>query len=454
MRSRMVREGSVGLLILAGLGVFGIGIAWFQGLNPANRSFTITANFSGVEGVQSGSPVRYRGVAVGRIIDIRPGPTGVDVKMSIAPADLLIPADVSVSIDQSGLLGENVVNIVPKTEETPQVAANPLDADCDRQIILCDGSTVDGRLGINTNALIKSTITFAELYGQPEFYGNLNDLTKNFGKAATEISSMSKEISLLARSLRQRSRGADAIGDAARQTTITVKKIGVTVDQLNALLAENRSNLASTLDNISQTSATLKVGVRRLDSTFDRFNSGSLISDLETVSANAAATSENLKSASQTLNDPATIASLQQTLDAARSAFQNAQKITADLDEITGDPEIRKQLKNLIRGLGGLLASSQEIQQRVIYAQQLEPAAAELALEADAIPAPQSQKLSQRQLLSQPLPGPSSDLINLRQTAQPSPAATSLKQSQRILPPVLYSKPGAATQGGSNAIAQ
>ncbi len=451
MRSRIMREGSVGLLILAGLGIFGIGVAWLQGLNPANRSFTITANFSGVEGVQAGSPVRYRGVAVGRIIDIQPGPTGVNVKMSIAPADLLIPADVSVSIDQSGLLGENVINVVPMTEETPQVAANPLDSGCDPQVILCDGSQVDGRLGINTNALIKSTITFAELYGQPEFYGNLNDLTKNFGRAANEITSMSKEIGLLARTLRQRtatvSKNAAVFGDAARQTTVTVQKIGVTVDQLNALLAENRGNLASTLDNISQTSAALKVGVRRLDSTVDRFNSGPLISDLETVSANAAATSQNLKEASQTLNDPVTIASLQQTLDAARSAFQNAQKITADLDEITGDPEIRKQLKNVIRGLGGLLVSSQEIQQRVIYAQQLEPAAAELALEAAAISTPQLPKLNHS------LPQATSDLANSRQTPRRSPAKTSLKQPQRILPPVLYSKPAVAEPEDDKAIA-
>ena len=93
MRSRMVREGSVGLLVLAGLGIFGLSIAWLKGFNPANRSYEVTVGFPTIAGVQSGSSVRYRGVTVGRITDIQATNAGVDVKISIAPADLVIPAN-------------------------------------------------------------------------------------------------------------------------------------------------------------------------------------------------------------------------------------------------------------------------------------------------------------------------------------------------------------------------
>lgn len=397
MRSRMLREGSVGLLILAGIGALGISLAWLRGFNPANRNFKVIVSFPTIAGVQSGSTVRYRGVSIGRITDIRPSAKGVDVEISIGPADLIIPANSEVTIDQSGLLGENVLNINPPSQEVPQVAARPLDGDCDKSLILCDGSQISGDLGISTDALIKSTIRFADLYGQPEFYGNLNQLTANSGKAAAEIATMSKEFGILARAFRREiatlsgtansfSSASDRIGLAATEIGVTANKTGqrvdqlaVTLEQVNGLIRANRSSLVSTLDNINATSGTLRVAVDRLPAAIARFERSRLITDLEILSANAAAASQNLRTASESFSNPTTIATLQQTLNAARATFENAQKITADLDEITGDPVIRNQFKDVIRGFGELLSSSQQLQQRTAYARQLEPTAQQLA---------------------------------------------------------------------------
>jgi phospholipid/cholesterol/gamma-HCH transport system substrate-binding protein len=176
------------------------------------------------------------------------------------------------------------------------------------------------------------------------------------------------------------------------------------LDQINGLMAENRGTLVSTLENINQTSETLKVSVDQLPGTIDRFQRSRLLADLETLSANAAAASVNLKNASQSFNDPATITSLQQTLDAARATFQNAQKITADLDELTGDPAVRQQFKDVIKGFGQLLSSSEQLQQRAVYAQQMEPAAQQMTLQRDLALQRQlalQQQLAQQQLAAQ-----------------------------------------------------
>ncbi|NJN48531.1 MAG: MCE family protein [Alkalinema sp. RL_2_19] len=453
MRSRIVREGSVGLLVLAGLGVFGISVAWLQGFNPANRNFTVTVSFPTIAGVQTGSTVRYRGVSIGRIKSIKPSSEGVDVEIAIAPADLVIPANAEVTIDQSGLLGENVVNLTPQSD-VPQVAAKPLDKNCDKAVILCDGSRISGDLGISTDALVKSSIRFADLYGQPEFYGNLNQLTANSGKAAAEIATMSREFGILARAFRQEiktlSNTAAAIGGAANRAGVVadqagvvagkagqrLDQVGVTLDQLNGLIVENRGTLVSTLNNINQTSDSLKVSVNRLPATIDRFERSRLLNDLETLSANAAAASENLKTASKSFSDPATIVTLQQTLEAARATFQNAQKITADLDELTGDPAVRKQFKDVIKGFGDLLSSSQQLQQRANYAQRLEPAAANLAIRQPVAPAPSaaSSVMPQLEQLEQLELNPSR--LNLADQR-----LRSSMQPQRILPPTLYSEP-------------
>ena len=83
------------------------------------------------------------------------------------------------------------------------------------------------------------------------------------------------------------------------------------------------------------------------------------------MTANAADTSANLKNISDTFSDPNTVVNLQQTLDSARVTFANAQKITADLEEITGDTNFRNNIRNLVDGLSNLLSSTKQLEQQV-----------------------------------------------------------------------------------------
>ncbi|MER3432481.1 MAG: MCE family protein [Leptolyngbya sp. ERB_1_1] len=367
MRSRTVREGSVGLMILAGLGLFGGLVLWIKGLNPANRSFTVYADFAAINGVQTGSPVRYRGVNVGRIANIVPGPNGVEVKLEISRADLVIPKDSDLSVNQTGLLGETVLDITPRREiPEASVSSRPLDRDCDRDLILCQNSRIKGVLGISTDELIRATIRFADVYSSPQFTGNINSLTKNSSEAASEIARLSREVTGLVKSARTEvgtfSATARSIGNTANQATLTIA-------QVSDLITANRSTLVSTLDNLSATSGEIRTSVARLSPILNQVEGSKLISNLETLSANAAQTSANLRDASATLNNPTTVTMLQQTLDSARATFENTQKITSDLDELTGDPKLRDNLRRLINGLSGLVSSTQQLQQQAQIAQ-------------------------------------------------------------------------------------
>ncbi|APB33536.1 Mammalian cell entry related domain-containing protein [Gloeomargarita lithophora Alchichica-D10] len=49
------------------------------------------------------------------------------------------------------------------------------------------------------------------------------------------------------------------------------------------------------------------------------------------------------------------------TLDTAKSTFVAFRKVANDLDQITGDPQIREDLKRLIRGLGKFISLSEEM---------------------------------------------------------------------------------------------
>ena len=354
-------------MILAGLGLFGGLVLWIKGLNPANRSFTVYADFAAINGVQTGSPVRYRGVNVGRIANIVPGPNGVEVKLEISRADLVIPKDSDLSVNQTGLLGETVLDITPRREiPEASVSSRPLDRDCDRDLILCQNSRIKGVLGISTDELIRATIRFADVYSSPQFTGNINSLTKNSSEAASEIARLSREVTGLVKSARTEvgtfSATARSIGNTANQATLTIA-------QVSDLITANRSTLVSTLDNLNATSGEIRTSVARLSPILNQVEGSKLISNLETLSANAAQTSANLRDASATLNNPTTVTMLQQTLDSARATFENTQKITSDLDELTGDPKLRDNLRRLINGLSGLVSSTQQLQQQAQIAQ-------------------------------------------------------------------------------------
>ena len=367
----MVREGSVGLLILAGVGLFGGLILWLRGFNPSNRSFSVLVEFATTGGVQPGSPVRYRGVTVGRISRISPNPNGVAIQIDIAPADLIIPRDSEVTVNQSGLLGETVLDIVPRKPLPDGVmAAKPLDRDCNKEIILCEGSRINGTLGISTDELVRASIKFATVYSDPQFTGNINSLTKNSSDAAAQIVILSKEVTALVKSARQE---VGTFSGTAKSISNAATQFGLTIGQVNSLITANRATLVSTLDNLNQTSGQLRLTVTRLSPTLDRIQQGQLIQNLETLSANAAQASINLRDVSVRLNNPSNLTVLQQTLDSARATFQNAQKITADLDELTGDPQLRNDLRNLIKGLSGLTSSTQQLQQQAQVAQVLAP---------------------------------------------------------------------------------
>lgn len=376
MRSRTVREGSVGLLILVGLGLFAGLILWLRGLSIGQRSYRVFIEFANIAGLETGAPVRYRGVNVGKIVATRPGPNGVEVEVEIAPADLVIPRDVSIEASQSGLLGSTFIQITPNKPLTAMVTAKPLDSDCNSNVIVCNKDRLPGGVGVSVDELIRAATRFADVYSDPKFFENVNAVAKNTAEAASEVAKLSREFGATARVAKQE---IATFSGAARSVTQTATKLGLTADEVNSLLTSNRATLVSTLDNINQITAQLRTTTSSLNPIVSRIQQGQLLQNLEVLAANSAEASASLRDITKSLNSPANILALQQTLDSARATFLNAQKITTDLDELTGDPSFRENLRKLITGLSRLVSSTQQLHQQAQYAQYLAPLAESMA---------------------------------------------------------------------------
>ncbi len=106
-------EAKVGAFTLAGLITLAVVIVQLTGLVLFGKpGYEIQGVFSEVRGLTQGNSVRYAGVEVGRVEEVRANPHSVDVRMRIYK-DTRIPFDSDFSVESDGIIGEKFVSIVP-----------------------------------------------------------------------------------------------------------------------------------------------------------------------------------------------------------------------------------------------------------------------------------------------------------------------------------------------------
>jgi phospholipid/cholesterol/gamma-HCH transport system substrate-binding protein len=405
VRSRTVREGSVGLFALLGLVLFGGLAIWLRGGGFGQKTYQFTAEFSDVSGLQIGAPVRFRGVTIGKIAAMTPGAKNVDVILEISSAKVIIPHQVRIQTNRYGLIGEASIDITPLGSLPPETQAfNPLSPDCNSQVIICSQDRLQGDPGIQ---LFENLARLSELYTDPKFFNSITGAAQSASEAAARIAKLSDVLARLSLTVNREIQGVSdtttALTKTANQSTqlvanlnnllvenknsleSTLNTTSELVTNLNGLISENRANLNTTLNSIEQTNQELRKLVVSLETTVEQFNggltdsnTGNIVQNLQTLVANAAETSANLRSLSQTLNDPTNMLTIQRTLDSARATFENAQKITSDLDDLTGDPAFRNNLRNLVNGLSNLVSSTEQLEQQIQAAKALEAATQQL----------------------------------------------------------------------------
>ena len=443
MRSRTAREGSVGLLTLLGLGLFGALILWLKGVELGKRSYKFIVEFESASGIELGTSVRYRGIDVGKVVKIKPGSNGVDITLEIKPEDLIIPRDVYIQGNISSFVGTAQIDIIPRSRmPESEISASALSSNCP-EIIICNNDRLQGDAGVEMQQLLRAGIRLIDLYSDPELFNNVKIIAENTANASAEASKLAKELSDLSATIKKEMKGLSQylkedidnitgiirteiggltqtlegeiggltqtleveisslantvekdldsltktldreVNDISNQVTVVTEtmtestkkvssaavasansveevanKFSLTVEQINTIINTNRSTLVATLDNIEKTTEELAVLVASLSPMISDLERGEFISNLEILSANAVETSANLRDFSTNLNSPTNIIMLQKTLDSARATFENVQKMSSDLDDITGDERFRKSLKKIINGLGDLFSST------------------------------------------------------------------------------------------------
>ncbi|MDP4822178.1 MAG: MlaD family protein [Saprospiraceae bacterium] len=116
---------NLGLFVITGTLLF-VAAVYFMGnqQNLLGRNFVLSVDFSNVNGLQAGNNVRFNGIDVGTIRDIRiVSDSSLRVNMLIRDeVQPFIRQDAIASIGSDGLVGNMLVNISPGTSAFPPVA--------------------------------------------------------------------------------------------------------------------------------------------------------------------------------------------------------------------------------------------------------------------------------------------------------------------------------------------
>ncbi|MBB5954830.1 phospholipid/cholesterol/gamma-HCH transport system substrate-binding protein [Saccharothrix tamanrassetensis] len=115
----------IGVFVLVALvGVSYVG-ARYAGLGRlfGSSGYVVTMQLVDSGGVFTNAEVTYRGVAVGRVGQMRLTSDGLDVELDIDPSAPRIPADLEAVVANRSAVGEQFVDLRPRTEDGPYLAA-------------------------------------------------------------------------------------------------------------------------------------------------------------------------------------------------------------------------------------------------------------------------------------------------------------------------------------------
>ena len=265
----------LGLFIIGGIALFVLAIFIIgKQQNLFNPVFKITANFRNVSGLQVGNNVRFTGINVGTVDNIKIiNDSTVLVEMLIKKdVQPFIKSDCQVAVGSEGLIGDRLLTISYGNSDAP---------------IVKDGQQLASKEPVETDAIISSLQSSTV---------NAEVITKQLAEIMTDINS-----------------GKGALGRIIQDTTIAenitqiMENFEKSSEGLEATMKITQENVSDFMESIKKTGIKTEGASNQLEEIMTKINSGEgtlgmLIGD-STASETLTETLINLKESSQGLNE-------------------------------------------------------------------------------------------------------------------------------------------------------
>ncbi len=318
-------EFAVGVVVVAAFAVVVTGALWLSGAHLGKTEAVYTARFRTVGGLGVGDPVVLRGVRVGRVEAIRLAPGNwVEADLKIY-SGVTPPAKPAVIAASASLFGEWAATLISR-EPAP---ADPNVRQALEEAQAAGGGKVPG-----------ATLP------------DIGQLTAQASRIATDIAAVANRV--------QTAFDSEAVNELRR----SIKDFGQIADRLARVTNEQADVIGSVGSNLRQGSDVLAKAATSLQSTLGRVDSATNQGQLATILNNSAATSANLRSASQDFHDLMEAAhknqeSLVRTLVAADSVMSRIANRSGTLGLLVSDSTLYKETTLTMIQLRQLLSDIQ-----------------------------------------------------------------------------------------------
>jgi phospholipid/cholesterol/gamma-HCH transport system substrate-binding protein len=261
---KRANEFAVGLVVIAAFTVIVGGTLWLSGAHLGRTEAVYTARFRTVGGLGVGNPVVLRGVRVGRVESIRlASGNWVEADLKIY-GGVTLPQKPAVIAASVSLFGEWAASLVSLDQ--------PLD-----------------------DPNVRQALNEAAAAGGDRWPGatlpDIGQLTAQAGRIATDIAAVAARV--------QTAFDSEAVFELRR----SIRDFGEITDRLAKAASEQAGNIGVVGENLRKGSTALARASTTLESTLGRVDTATNQGQLATILNNAAATSQDMRSASQNVRD-------------------------------------------------------------------------------------------------------------------------------------------------------
>ncbi|HEV2669661.1 MAG TPA: MlaD family protein [Gemmatimonadales bacterium] len=255
-------EFAVGIVVIAALALVVAGALWLSGAHVGRTEAVFTSRFRTVGGLGVGSPVVLRGVRVGRIEAIRLAPGNwVEADLKIYTG-VGLPAKPAVIAASASLFGEWAATLI---------SSDPPPADPNIRLALAEAEAVGGGGGKWPGATLP----------------DIGQLTAQASRIATDIGTVAARV--------QTAFDSQAVMDLRR----SIHDFGQVADRLVRVTNDQADVIGNVGSNLQSGSEALSRAATDLRATLGRVDTATNQGQLATILNNTAATSTDLRSASQ-----------------------------------------------------------------------------------------------------------------------------------------------------------
>jgi phospholipid/cholesterol/gamma-HCH transport system substrate-binding protein len=288
-------EFAVGLVVIAALALVIGGALWLSGAHLGKTEAAHTARFRTVGGLGVGNPVVLRGVRVGRVEAIRlASGNWVEADLKVY-SGVTLPEKPAVIAASASLFGEWAATLI---------SSDPLPNDPN----------------------VRQALVEAEAPGGGKWPGatlpDIGELTAQASRIATDIATVSARI--------QTAFDSSAVSDLRR----SIRDFGQIADRLARVTNEQADIIGNVGANLSKGSDVFARAATNLQATLGRVDSATNQGQLATILNNTAATSTDLRSASQDFRELMNAAHKNQ--ESLVHVLQNADTVLARISSRSG----------------------------------------------------------------------------------------------------------------------